>query len=378
MAPDVRATRSRTSNSGASQFRRGALRVKGSSAPDRATSRLVGAVDPLRFVNWRAEIRLDAVLRVDARRTLHTVVDTVLVGVGEGTVTACGQPLGSIPTKSWVRRLGARGLGSHLLGRPLQPPSLRESPSPYVTRSESDRREWRAASRPLAGHRTTRGLVSPRAGRCAARPQDSIRNPAVCHRCRGIVSAVLTLAAALTGFTNLAAQPLDRAADQVEVGAGTQGTETDHSAPSISEQTFEGTLLIAWGDPHPGLGSGSAVRYTLVLSDGTGRKIPLQLTREQESVALTYFNKRVVVSGRVAATASEVGRAWGTGVIVVDSIIPSTTRTMGPSTRQGPSRRSRRWVPGRLRERPSTARSASKLRALRCTPLTAAPCQIWA
>lgn len=61
-------------------------------------------------------------------------------------------------------------------------------------------------------------------------------------------------------------------------------------------QTFEGTLNIVWGDPHPDFGSGGEIRYTLILPDGS--ILPLQLTG-QEGTAGLYFGKRVVVSGRV-------------------------------------------------------------------------------
>ena len=87
-------------------------------------------------------------------------------------------------------------------------------------------------------------------------------------------------------------------------------------------QTFEGTLLIVWGDPRPDSGAAGETRFTLALPDG--RQLPLQMTG-QEHVALSYFGKPVVVSGRLAARPSAVAGAPDPEIIVVDSIGPSQT-----------------------------------------------------
>src|SRR5438477_654348 len=67
-------------------------------------------------------------------------------------------------------------------------------------------------------------------------------------------------------------------------------------------QTVEGVLNIAWGDPHPNLGSGGETLYTLESLNGTS--LPPQLAGQnhvrlqlngQENAAAYYFGKRVVV-----------------------------------------------------------------------------------
>jgi hypothetical protein len=59
-------------------------------------------------------------------------------------------------------------------------------------------------------------------------------------------------------------------------------------------QTFDGTLIIVWGDPDPALGGGGVTQYSLALTDG--RTIRLQLAG-QEGLAESYFSRPVTVSG---------------------------------------------------------------------------------
>ncbi len=89
------------------------------------------------------------------------------------------------------------------------------------------------------------------------------------------------------------------------------------TAPS---QTFEGTLEIVWGDPQPGSGSGGDIRYALRLADGS--VVPLQLTG-QEGVAVFYFRKRVLVTGRAVPGQAAAGNVQAAATLVVDTIAPS-------------------------------------------------------
>lgn len=59
-------------------------------------------------------------------------------------------------------------------------------------------------------------------------------------------------------------------------------------------QSLEGTLLIQWGDPRGGAGTGGETRYSLALADG--RVVPLQMNGH-EAAALQNFGKHVTVSG---------------------------------------------------------------------------------
>jgi hypothetical protein len=85
--------------------------------------------------------------------------------------------------------------------------------------------------------------------------------------------------------------------------------------------TVEGFLHIVWGDPNPELGSGGATLYTLQLLNGL--RVPLQLTG-QDTVAVYYFGKRVVVSGHVVPNQFTTTHTLDPWVIVVDTITPTS------------------------------------------------------
>jgi M6 family metalloprotease-like protein len=61
-------------------------------------------------------------------------------------------------------------------------------------------------------------------------------------------------------------------------------------------QTFDGTLLVVWGDPNPAIGTGGETRYMLVLPDG--RTARLQLAG-QEQLAESFFSMPVTVTGEL-------------------------------------------------------------------------------
>ena len=86
-------------------------------------------------------------------------------------------------------------------------------------------------------------------------------------------------------------------------------------------QTYEGILGVVWGDPHPDFGSGSEIRYTLTLPDGS--MLLLQLTG-QESEAALYFGKRVLVSGRAVQSRAAPAGAQAAPAIAVDTIALSS------------------------------------------------------
>jgi|GEM_PF-2385854 len=91
-------------------------------------------------------------------------------------------------------------------------------------------------------------------------------------------------------------------------------------------QTYEGIVIVNWGDPRPNVGSGGETRYALALPDG--RVLPLQLTA-QDGVAQFYFNQRVIISGRTVPTpATSTSPAGET--IEVDAIAPSPMRSGAP------------------------------------------------
>jgi M6 family metalloprotease-like protein len=83
-------------------------------------------------------------------------------------------------------------------------------------------------------------------------------------------------------------------------------------------QSFEGVLNVIWGDPHPELGIGGETRYTLAMPDGTN--LPLQFPG-QENAAVSYFGKRVTVSGRLAPNLSAAMQSLGLQAVVVESIL---------------------------------------------------------
>jgi hypothetical protein len=68
-------------------------------------------------------------------------------------------------------------------------------------------------------------------------------------------------------------------------------------------QTFEGTLIVVWADPHPDLSTAGGTRYSLALDDGTIKELDL---RGQESAALLNFGRRVSVSTRSGTGSSSI------------------------------------------------------------------------
>lgn len=94
------------------------------------------------------------------------------------------------------------------------------------------------------------------------------------------------------------------------------------AVPASAQEQLEGTLLVAWADPHPTLGRASDVRYTLALPDG--RMIPLEVTG-RENAALSNFRKRVVLTGRRVASraAAPGGAAPAEQPFAVDAITPA-------------------------------------------------------
>jgi hypothetical protein len=90
------------------------------------------------------------------------------------------------------------------------------------------------------------------------------------------------------------------------------------SAPAQTQpQTYEGILNVVWGDPHPEFGIGGGTFYSLALADGT--RLPLEFTG-QENIALSYFGKRVVVSGRLASDQMEPANTQNASAFVVEDI----------------------------------------------------------
>jgi M6 family metalloprotease-like protein len=83
---------------------------------------------------------------------------------------------------------------------------------------------------------------------------------------------------------------------------------------------FEGYLEIVWGDPHPVLGRGGEVRYSLGTVDG--RHLALQLPAELQQEALGLYGQLVTVVGQlVPGLALAPGAAPG-GTIVVSGLTP--------------------------------------------------------
>ncbi len=91
--------------------------------------------------------------------------------------------------------------------------------------------------------------------------------------------------------------------------------------PALAQEQLEGTLLVAWGDPHPTLGGASEVRYTLALPDG--RMVPLDVTG-REALAVASFGRRVVLTGRPQASAAPavIGAAPVEATFAVEAILP--------------------------------------------------------
>jgi len=141
------------------------------------------------------------------------------------------------------------------------------------------------------------------------------------QRFRGLARALLVAAVALIGCADSAAQAVGGPGG---AAVPSRGGGTSQATISTSPQTFDGTLLVVWGDPHPDFGGAGEIRYTLALSDGSGRLLPLQLAG-QENVAALHFNKPVIVTGQLAAGTSPLSGAQGTAAIVVDTIAPSPT-----------------------------------------------------
>lgn len=79
------------------------------------------------------------------------------------------------------------------------------------------------------------------------------------------------------------------------------------SAPAA--RTIEGTLLIEWADPHPDVSTAGAMRYSLVLDDGTTRELNVD---GHTSAALLNFGKRVIIS--------TTGESSAAGAVAVESI----------------------------------------------------------
>ncbi|HUR82005.1 MAG TPA: IPT/TIG domain-containing protein [Thermoanaerobaculia bacterium] len=61
-----------------------------------------------------------------------------------------------------------------------------------------------------------------------------------------------------------------------------------------SQQSFEGTLIVVWGDPRPGDSVAGEIRYALALPNG--HVIDLQIN-DQQNAALLHFGEHVRVSG---------------------------------------------------------------------------------
>jgi M6 family metalloprotease-like protein len=86
-------------------------------------------------------------------------------------------------------------------------------------------------------------------------------------------------------------------------------------------ERFEGILQIVWADPHPQLGSGGEIRYSIALPDG--RQLRLQLA-EPQSVSPADFRRRMVVTGRrVAGPLTTTANAPGPDIIDVTTIVRS-------------------------------------------------------
>ncbi len=63
--------------------------------------------------------------------------------------------------------------------------------------------------------------------------------------------------------------------------------------------TIDGTLSVRWGDPHPSLGSGGGTFFRLQADDG--RSLPIEITPQLASVAITAHGRHVRVGGTAGA-----------------------------------------------------------------------------
>ncbi len=108
---------------------------------------------------------------------------------------------------------------------------------------------------------------------------------------------------------------------------GLRGDAWTTLSAQAAVQTFDGILNVQWGDPRTSADQGGGTFFSLSLPDGTS--VPLQFTN-QENVAVTYFRKRVTVSGRQAQGAPAAQNAGGAAAarpaVVVDSIVPSAAQ----------------------------------------------------
>ncbi len=93
--------------------------------------------------------------------------------------------------------------------------------------------------------------------------------------------------------------------------------------PSLlpASQTFEGTLIVQWGDPRAGDSMGGATRYALALLNG---KIVELRINGHENAALLNFGKRVTVTGPLMANPPNT-TAGGAGTILVEGITAAGT-----------------------------------------------------
>lgn len=79
--------------------------------------------------------------------------------------------------------------------------------------------------------------------------------------------------------------------------------------------SFDGVLEVVWGDPHPQLGRGGEVRYSLGTADG--RHIPLLVPSELRMEAVGLSGRPVAVAGqRVAGPALTAGAAPSETIVV--------------------------------------------------------------
>jgi hypothetical protein len=99
------------------------------------------------------------------------------------------------------------------------------------------------------------------------------------------------------------------------------------AAQAAPPQTYEGILNVVWGDPR--LASvRSEMKFSLAMADGSS--LALQMTG-QENLAIAYFGKRVVVTGRPGARPAAIAGAGAAdeSAIIVDSIGPAQPPAQG-------------------------------------------------
>ena len=93
------------------------------------------------------------------------------------------------------------------------------------------------------------------------------------------------------------------------------------AAQTPQSQTYEGTLLVVWGDPHPDARGAGETRYLLATADG--REIALQMAGH-EGEALAHSGKPVVVTGQLTTRPSPVAGAPDVERLVVDTFAPAS------------------------------------------------------